>query len=232
MAPHEIRRPFKRRPISDQQKRRELSLLRQTQHRSDAQQRARNLASSVISLQSSSPDVDPEILSEAVPDLDEGTESESSNFDVRQASRLRGPEARKWFAKQLMLPEWMIDVPDNLCQDWYCLFLILNPLLLLLLLHKWLVMRMCWFFRYVLARPAGKRCFVVSSDGTTVSRVRNGSILHHFPSALPGGARKKGASGPANSYSILDCIFHEVKDTSLSLIYRFILSFDLTRRWL
>ncbi|CAL9226742.1 unnamed protein product [Arabidopsis halleri] len=184
MAPHDIRRPFKRRPISDQQKRRELSLLRQTQHRSDAQQRARNLASSVISLQSSSPDVDPEILSEAVPELDEGTESESSNFDVRQASRLRGPEARKWFARQLMLPEWMIDVPDNLSQDWY-----------------------------VVARPAGKRCFVVSSDGTTVSRVRNGSILHHFPSALPGGARKKGAAGPASSYSILDCIFHESDQT-------------------
>jgi len=219
MAPHEIRRPFKRRPISDQQKRRELSLIRQTQHRSDAQQRARNLASSVISLQSSSPDVDPEILSEAVPEL-VGTESESSSFDVRQASRLRGPEARKWFAKQLMLPEWMIDVPDNLSQDWYCFFLILNPLLLLLFLHKWLIMRIGWFFRYVLARPAGKRCFVVSSDGTTVSRVRNGSTLHLFPSALPGGARKKGASGPANSYSILDCIFHEVKDSSFSLIYR------------
>jgi len=219
MAPHEIRRPFKRRPISDQQKRRELSLIRQTQHRSDAQQRARNLASSLISLQSSSPDVDPEILSEAVPEL-VGTESESSSFDVRQASRLRGPEARKWFAKQLMLPEWMIDVPDNLSQDWYCFFLILNPLLLLLFLHKWLIMRIGWFFRYVLARPAGKRCFVVSSDGTTVSRVRNGSTLHLFPSALPGGARKKGASGPANSYSILDCIFHEVKDSSFSLIYR------------
>lgn len=69
-------------------------------------------------------------------------------------------------------------------------------------------------FRYVLARPAGKKCFVVSSDGTTVSRLRNGSVLHHFPSALPGGARKKGTSGPAQSYSILDCIFHEVKDSS------------------
>lgn len=144
MAPHDIRRPFKRRPISDQQKRRELSLLRQTQNRSDAQQRARNLASSVISLQSSSPDVDPEILSEAMPELDEGTESESSSFDIRQASRLRGPESRKWFARQLMLPEWMIDVPDNLSRDWYCFFLILNPLLLPLLLHKCLIMRIGW----------------------------------------------------------------------------------------
>ncbi|VVB12647.1 unnamed protein product [Arabis nemorensis] len=82
--------------------------------------------------------------------------------------------------QQLMLPEWMINIPDNLSRNWF-----------------------------VLARPAGKRCFVVSSDGTTVSRVRDGSILHRFPSALPGGSRKKGTSGPSQSYTILDCIFHE-----------------------
>lgn len=66
-------------------------------------------------------------------------------------------------------------------------------------------------FRYVFARPAGKRCFVVSSNGTTVSRLRNGSVLHHFPSALPNGARTKDVSGPAHVFCILDCIFHEVR---------------------
>lgn len=72
------------------------------------------------------------------------------------------------------------------------------------------------FFRYVFARPSGKRCFVVSSNGTTVSRQRNGSILHYFPSALPSGARTRDHSGSAQSYCILDCIFHEVilPDTS------------------
>lgn len=83
-----------------------------------------------------------------------------------------------------MLPEWMIDVPDRLSEDWY-----------------------------VLARPAGKRCFVVSSNGTTVSRLRNGSILHHFPSALPAGARTRDVSGSVQSYCILDCIFHELDQT-------------------
>ena len=63
------------------------------------------------------------------------------------------------------------------------------------------------------ARPAGKRCFVVSTNGTTVSRQRNGSILHRFPSALPNGAKKRDGSGPNHSYCILDCIFHEVKLT-------------------
>jgi hypothetical protein len=63
--------------------------------------------------------------------------------------------------------------------------------------------------RHVFARPSGKRCLVVSSNGMTISRVRNGSILHRFPSALPNGS-KRDISGPASSYSILDCIFHEV----------------------
>ena len=61
------------------------------------------------------------------------------------------------------------------------------------------------------ARPSGKRCFVVCSNGTTISRLRNGSILHRFPSALPNGAKRKDVSGSAQSYSILDCIFHEVR---------------------
>ncbi|KAK4776830.1 hypothetical protein SAY86_005518 [Trapa natans] len=181
MAPSDHRRPYKRPAISDQQRRRDHSLLRQAQNRLDAQQRARCLASSILSLEN--PETD------SVPDLDSTTGQEQSEvppkeFDVRQASKLRGVEARRWFARQLMLPEWMIDVPDRLSRDWY-----------------------------VFARPAGKRCFVVSSNGATVSRLRNGSILHRFPSALPSGSRSRDASGTSQSYSIMDCIFHEPDQT-------------------
>lgn len=184
MAPHEVRRPFKRPAISDQQKRRELSLLRQAQNRRDAQHHARCLASTVVSLQAPNPEPisEPEIADE--PIVESESQSIPRDIDVRQASKLKGYEARRWFARQLMLPEWMIDVPDRLSHDWY-----------------------------VLARPTGKRCFVVSSDGTTVSRLRNGSVLHHFPSALPNGARTKDISGSAQSYCILDCIFHELDQT-------------------
>ncbi|XP_031371505.1 snurportin-1 isoform X2 [Punica granatum] len=183
MAPPDHRRPYKRPAISDQQRRRELSLLRQAQSRLDAQHRARCLASSVLSLENPEPDSVPELELESKPG-EERSEAPPKEFDVRQASKLRGAEARKWFARQLMLPEWMIDVPDRLSQDWY-----------------------------VFARPAGKRCFVVSSNGAAVSRLRNGSILHRFPSALPSGARTRDVSGSAQSYSILDCIFHEPDQT-------------------
>ncbi|KAK6920534.1 hypothetical protein RJ641_014212 [Dillenia turbinata] len=190
MAPHDLRRPFKRPAISDQQRRRELTLLRQNQSRCDAQNHARFLASSVLALHSQSQSPEPIFESPIVEhELETEVDSEPETvqhreLDVRQASKLGGSGARKWFAKQLMLPEWMIDVPDRFIHDWY-----------------------------VFARPAGKRCFVVSSNGTTVSRLRNGSILHHFPSALPNGARTKDNSGSAQSYSILDCIFHESDQT-------------------
>ncbi|XP_072961428.1 uncharacterized protein [Typha angustifolia] len=181
MAPHDIRRPFKRPAISDQQRRREVALLRQSQHRSDSQNRARHLASSLLSLHGPP---EPEHEPESEPDPEPESGSPARDLDVVRAAKLKGSEARKWFARQLMLPEWMIDVPPHLDRDWY-----------------------------VFSRPAGKRCFVVSSNGTTVSRLRNGSILHHFPSLLPNGARTKDNSGPAHSYSILDCIFHEPDET-------------------
>ncbi|KAF4361614.1 hypothetical protein F8388_007630 [Cannabis sativa] len=61
--------------------------------------------------------------------------------------------------------------------------------------------------RYVFARPSGKRCFVVSSNGTTISRQRNGSVLHHFPSKLPNGSRSRDVSGPAQSIPYLTAYF-------------------------
>ncbi|CAO2826983.1 unnamed protein product [Amaranthus hypochondriacus] len=187
MPTHEIRRAYKRPAISDQQKRRDLSLLRQQQSRFDAQSHARRLASTLLSFnQPTTPS------SSSAIDVEEEEEEEEQQSiahvdhieDVRQASKLRGEESRRWFARQLMLPEWMIDVPEGLSLDWF-----------------------------VLARPAGKRCFVVSINGTTVSRLRNGSVLHHFPSALPCGARTKENSGFDQSYCILDCIFHEMDQT-------------------
>ncbi|WMV44133.1 hypothetical protein MTR67_037518 [Solanum verrucosum] len=188
MSSHDIRRPFKRPAISDQQRRRELSLLRQSQNRHDAQLQARRLASTVLSLQSSSQEQQVDIqvtdeLESCPEEVDDDYGHHKDAHDLRQATKLRGPDARLWFAKQLMLPEWMIDVPDKLNTDWY-----------------------------VFARPAGKRCFVVSSNGTTISRLRNGVLLHRFPSALPNGARTNNSKA-AQSYCILDCIFHESDET-------------------
>ncbi|KAK1259292.1 hypothetical protein QJS04_geneDACA015474 [Acorus gramineus] len=192
MAPgHDLRRPYKRAAITDQERRRVAALRRQEQQRADSQHRARCLASSVLSLPSGSGPTSAEPVGPVDPaepwtgpeevEMEEEEEpGKERDLNAARASRMSGPEVRRWFARQLMLPEWMIDVPTSLRGDWY-----------------------------VFPRPAGNRCFVVSSNGTTVSRARNGSILHHFPSALPNGARTKDVSGPSSSFSILDCIFHE-----------------------
>lgn len=128
MSSHDIRRPFKRPAISDQQRRRELSLLRQSQNRHDAQLQARRLASTVLSLQSdyNSSSQEQQVDLEVTDELESCPEEVEDDYghhkdahDLRQASKLRGPDARLWFAKQLMLPEWMIDVPDKLNTDWW-----------------------------------------------------------------------------------------------------------------
>lgn len=138
MAPHDLRRPFKRPAISDQQRRRDASLRRQDENREDARRRARSLLSTVLSFQGEpgSPSEDPE-LQHLGNEIDDETEHSSSTdfFDVRQASKLRGREARLLFAQQLMLPEWMIDVPDNLSTDWLAFSFRRAHLSLLLLLE-------------------------------------------------------------------------------------------------
>ncbi|KAJ9568263.1 hypothetical protein OSB04_004229 [Centaurea solstitialis] len=211
MAPHDIRRPFKRAAISDQHKRRELSLQRQALHRNQAQLQARRLASSILSLPNHNSEPQPLESSLHTEPIVEEPETDAAgditDIDLRQAAKLKGPEARRWFASQLMLPEWMIDVPDRLNYD--CSHMVKVGSSTPAGVH-------CGGFSlngYVFARPSGKRCFVVSSNGATVSRLRNGCLLHRFPSALPNGARSKESSRSAQSYCILDCIFHELDQT-------------------
>lgn len=64
-----------------------------------------------------------------------------------------------------------------------------------------------WF---VAARPEGRRCLLVAARGSTTARLRTGALLDRFPSALPGGGPS--SRGP-DSFSILDCIFHEPDQT-------------------
>eukprot|EP01018_Ginkgo_biloba_P035149 Gb_30822 [translate_table: standard] len=197
-----------KRTISDQQKRRELALQRQRESRRDLQLRARQLASALLSSSEGTEQIDEDLTQENVEQaafdglqglrvnddknvVEEGEEEASTTIskglqdvDFLEARKLKGERARHWFSRQLMLPEWMVDIPLRLKQEWY-----------------------------VLPRPAGQRCLVVSSNGTTVSRLRNGRILHHFPSALPNGARAKNVAGPGHMFCILDCIFHEPNQT-------------------
>ncbi|KAH7430545.1 hypothetical protein KP509_08G003400 [Ceratopteris richardii] len=197
-----------KRTISDQQKRRDIALKRQSQGRRDLQHHARQLVSlavppssssvfeehgavtghqeaEAIDIQSSESSVfghEVDVVAEKV----EGWhgDQEEDAIGVVEATRLKGTKAREWFKHQFMIPEWMVDVPSHLRKDWY-----------------------------VMARPSGERCLVVSSNGTTVSRLRNGCIRHCFPSALPNGSRTRESIAASQVFCILDCIYHEPQKT-------------------
>jgi snurportin-1 len=119
----------------------------------------------------------------------EMTESQTEQHDTRRRLNYWARKRlRDFYARQLCTPEWMVEVPLGLNgngsasgQGWY-----------------------------VLARPEGKRCLVVSAKGNTVARLQDGEILHKFRSQLPNGSA---SSGYSNDYSILDCVFHEEDQT-------------------
>ncbi|XP_031250044.1 uncharacterized protein LOC116107911 isoform X2 [Pistacia vera] len=83
--------------------------------------------------------------------------------------------------------------------------------------HFWIMIIHLKELCLLLIGPISQVCIGKASwkkmHGTTVSRLRNGSFLHHFPSALPCGARTRDQSGSSQSYCILDCIFQEVSKT-------------------
>lgn len=65
------------------------------------------------------------------------------------------------YRNQLMLSEWLVDLPSDFQENWY--------------------MVVC---------PIAKRCLVLSAKGTTTAYSRTGHFMQKFPSHLPGGCRK------------------------------------------
>uniref|UniRef100_A0A8B9J1J7 Snurportin-1 n=1 Tax=Amazona collaria TaxID=241587 RepID=A0A8B9J1J7_9PSIT len=85
----------------------------------------------------------------------EGEEGEEEEMDVDAGKRLP-----KRYANQLMLSEWLVDVPVDLEQEWV-----------------------------VVVCPVGKRALVVASRGSTAAYTKSGFCVNRFPSLLPGGNR-------------------------------------------
>ncbi|MCP9261500.1 Snurportin-1 [Dirofilaria immitis] len=62
------------------------------------------------------------------------------------------------YANELMLSEWLVDIPESLSKDWICL-----------------------------PCPVGRRCLVVASNGVTSTYSKAGYLITQFHSYLPGG---------------------------------------------
>ncbi|XP_072881033.1 snurportin-1 [Hemitrygon akajei] len=72
----------------------------------------------------------------------------------------------KRYANQLMLSEWLVDVPADLAEEW--------------------LLVVC---------PVGKRTLIIASKGSTAAYTRSGFCVNRFPSLLPGGNRHNSAIG-------------------------------------
>ncbi|XP_027028867.2 snurportin-1 isoform X1 [Tachysurus fulvidraco] len=91
----------------------------------------------------------------------EQDEVEDEGMEVEQHKKLP-----RHYANQLMLSEWLVDIPTELSADW--------------------LLVVC---------PVGKRSLIVASKGSTSSYTKSGYCVNRFPSLLPGGNRHNSAMG-------------------------------------
>ena len=121
--------------------------------------------------------------------------------------RRRGEKRRLEYASQFQTPQWLDSLPADLTDSWYAI-----------------------------PRPEGTRCFLIAHHHSSMSRKRNGSILHSaIATALPGGCHPSllpsSSAGSPDEYCIVDCIFNEEQRCYLALdllCWRGYLLFDAT----
>ena len=116
------------------------------------------------------------------------TEAASTLKRAARTGFARAQKTKRRFAEELGVMEWLIDVPNDLHEDWY-----------------------------VLARPEGKRCLMIAEHGGTTTRLKNGSPHMQFLSPLPNGCpRSRDRRGRclldavyhenANTFYLVDCM--------------------------
>merc|ERR1719445_2686330 len=115
----------------------------------------------------------------AAGDFDEEKEDEEEEEEMDTSGEVRQRRLRKTYKNQLMLSEWLVEVPVDLEE-------------------KWLLI-LC---------PEGRRNLVVAANGSTKVFSKSGKQVKSFPSSLPGGNRNQ-SRGKQNRYTILDCIYSE-----------------------
>merc|ERR1719150_3415524 len=115
----------------------------------------------------------------ATGDFDEEKDEDEEDDQMDTSGEFRQRRMRKTYKNQLMLSEWLVEVPEDMTE-------------------KWLLI-LC---------PEGRRNLVVAANGSTKVFSKSGKQVKSFPSSLPGGNRNQ-SRGKQNRYTILDCIYSE-----------------------
>jgi len=98
----------------------------------------------------------------ATGEFDEDKDDEEEEEDMDTSGEVRPRKFRKSYKNQLMLSEWLVEVPEDI-------------------VDKWLLI-LC---------PEGRRNLVVASNGSTKVYSKSGKQVKSFPSNLPGGNRNQ-----------------------------------------
>merc|ERR1719225_794139 len=98
----------------------------------------------------------------ATGDFDEEKEEEEEEEEMDTSGEIRQRKLRKTYKNQLMLSEWLVEVPVDLAE-------------------KWLLI-LC---------PEGRRNLVIAANGSTKVFSKSGKQVKSFPSNLPGGNRNQ-----------------------------------------
>jgi snurportin-1 len=93
---------------------------------------------------------------------DEGLDQQPEEEEDMDTAEYRQRRMAKSYKKQLMLSEWLVEVPEDLNTNW--------------------ILILC---------PEGRRNFVVASNGITKVYSKNGKQVKKFPSNIPGGSRNQ-----------------------------------------
>jgi len=110
---------------------------------------------------------------------EQDNEEEEEDMDTSGSGEVRQRRLRKTYKNQLMLSEWLVEVPVDMEDKW--------------------LMILC---------PEGRRNLVIASNGSTKVYSKSGKQVKSFPSNLPGGNRGQ-SRGRGEKHTILDCIFSE-----------------------
>lgn len=139
--PHPRFSRYKCKSEDHQELRRSRMLDHQKRRRDDFLAIARSLVAGKIEADSDSEEIDEEMM----------------DTSVYFAKKFR---LKRTYKNQLMLSEWLVDVPKDLADNWV-----------------------------MIPAPVGKRSLVVAGDGQTKHYSKGGKFINQFPSALPGGCR-------------------------------------------
>ncbi|XP_053283836.1 snurportin-1 isoform X1 [Pleuronectes platessa] len=158
-APHPRLAQYKsKHSVLEQSERRRRFLELQKSKRLNYVNHARRLADGDWTGADSDGEEDMEKLEEGEREIDSNAEEDGMEIERRKLP--------KHYANQLMLSEWLVDVPSELDTDW--------------------LMVVC---------PVGKRSLIVASKGSTAAYTKSGYCVNRFPSLLPGGNRHNSAMG-------------------------------------